>query len=166
MSDADVKDIEKQVTAEVEEAVKFADESPKPVSASCRPPQACILSGSVMACQLPSCHCAVSCFACCGHVASHVHCTGHDGRWVCTKHACSPPCYVTLRYDRYTTVCMTNSADQLRANGQSSVYANSSSQDIAPKSNSQVMVNAAYYTSCYTCLGAAGEGPALGKCVC
>lgn len=30
MSDADVKDIEKQVTAEVEEAVKFADESPKP----------------------------------------------------------------------------------------------------------------------------------------
>ena len=32
MSDADVKDIEKQVTAEVEEAVKFADESPKPVS--------------------------------------------------------------------------------------------------------------------------------------
>lgn len=35
MSDADVKDIEKQVTAEVEEAVKFADESPKPVSTSC-----------------------------------------------------------------------------------------------------------------------------------
>lgn len=30
MSDADVKDIEKQVTAEVEDAVKFADESPKP----------------------------------------------------------------------------------------------------------------------------------------
>ncbi|KAL3134892.1 hypothetical protein ABBQ32_007858 [Trebouxia sp. C0010 RCD-2024] len=30
MSDADVKEIEKQVTAEVEEAVKFADESPKP----------------------------------------------------------------------------------------------------------------------------------------
>lgn len=35
MSDADVKDIEKQIVAEVEEAVKFADESPKPVSASC-----------------------------------------------------------------------------------------------------------------------------------
>ena len=32
MSDADVKDIEKQIVAEVEEAVKFADESPKPVS--------------------------------------------------------------------------------------------------------------------------------------
>ena len=41
MSDADVKDIEKQVTAEVEEAVKFADESPKPVSSSCQPSQAC-----------------------------------------------------------------------------------------------------------------------------
>ena len=30
-SEADVKDIEKQVIAEVEESVKFADESPKPV---------------------------------------------------------------------------------------------------------------------------------------
>lgn len=29
-SEADVKDIEKQVIAEVEESVKFADESPKP----------------------------------------------------------------------------------------------------------------------------------------
>ena len=34
MSDTDVKDIEKQIVAEVEEAVKFADESPKPVSSS------------------------------------------------------------------------------------------------------------------------------------
>ena len=31
-TEADVKDIEKQVIAEVEESVKFADESPKPVS--------------------------------------------------------------------------------------------------------------------------------------
>lgn len=31
MSDADVKQIDKEVLAEVEEAVKFADESPKPV---------------------------------------------------------------------------------------------------------------------------------------
>lgn len=36
MSDADVKDIEKEIVAEVEEAVKFADESPKPVRAACQ----------------------------------------------------------------------------------------------------------------------------------
>ena len=45
MSDADVKDIEKQIVAEVEEAVKFADESPKPVSTSHQtPPVDCCLS--------------------------------------------------------------------------------------------------------------------------
>ena len=32
MNEADLKDIEKEVLAEVEDAVKFADESPKPVS--------------------------------------------------------------------------------------------------------------------------------------
>ena len=32
MNESDVKDIEKEVLAEVEDAVKFADESPKPVS--------------------------------------------------------------------------------------------------------------------------------------
>ena len=32
LSESDVKDIEKEVLAEVEDAVKFADESPKPVS--------------------------------------------------------------------------------------------------------------------------------------
>ena len=31
VSDADLKQIEKEVLAEVDEAVKFADESPKPV---------------------------------------------------------------------------------------------------------------------------------------
>ena len=40
MSDADVKDIEKQIVAEVEEAVKFADESPKPVSTTSPTPMA------------------------------------------------------------------------------------------------------------------------------
>lgn len=40
MSDADVKDIEKQIVAEVEDAVKFADESPKPVSTSYQTPPA------------------------------------------------------------------------------------------------------------------------------
>ena len=46
MSDADVKDIEKQIVAEVEEAVKFADESPKPVSTTYLTPMAGLLSGS------------------------------------------------------------------------------------------------------------------------
>ena len=32
MSEADVKELEKSVIDEVEDAVKFADESPKPVS--------------------------------------------------------------------------------------------------------------------------------------
>lgn len=69
MSDADVKEIEKQVTAEVEEAVKFADESPKPVSTSCQPSQACVWP---VRCSVPASitHCAVRC---CWYAVSLLH---------------------------------------------------------------------------------------------